>query len=276
MCRQGNANMMRTRLTIEIPGRNDDATLCEPAHGIPAGFTASQPEIQSGIAALLVKARGHKRVEQELTPVSVSGALFINMGIVLPRCNRRVLHGQRHHAPEMLSDFEETLDDCGITRDKTTSIAGHIRPLGKRVQGQNSPVVIANDVGMQDGQWLHSPAQFDVALIAHDDPRMLPGSGNSVTHGLGGEDMAGWITRGIEPGEVGCCRPNVNRAPGEGSTNRVGGISDFGYGNRIAGSEVQQSWELSDELLRPNHGEHRTRFNHHAMLARQPIRAGVA
>src|SRR3569833_2342859 len=86
---------------VELPRPDEDAQPGEGLHGVPAGFVAGQPEVETGLGMVDTEAVRLEGGAQGLAAAGVPLPLLLDVLVVLERDRHRGLYGRRHHRPSV-------------------------------------------------------------------------------------------------------------------------------------------------------------------------------
>ena len=201
-------------------------------------------------------------IEHRAAP-PVAFALLGDMLVVIQRGDHGRLNGAGHHQAGVFAHLQQPGHHVRVARHETGPVAGHVRPLRQGMDGEQPLVTVPAYRGMEHGDRLGVPAEFDVALVAdHQDaglrgptPRSPPGCPGR------GRRRSGWpgsspraATPPSETGPGSRRRPGDGRAAGEPRPHLVGGVRQIREGHPAAHAE--QPGQQRHQFLRTHRRQH--------------------
>ncbi len=218
---------------------------------------------------------GQRRGEHR-APVGVARPLLGNVHVVGQRRGHGRLNRRRDHRPAVPPHFQQPGDKPWIPGDEAGAVAGEVRPLGQRVNGEQPLVGAAADIGMQHRDGPGFPAQLDVALVTGDDDAAISGPAHDRPHLVHGQHPARRVGRGVQPDQGHAVRRAEHRfAASQQGTDLVGRICRCRYPDPVARPEPELARKLRDQFLGPDHRQNGGRLDDHPEPARQPARRRV-
>ena len=237
------------------------------------------PQVQSGLGVVDRPARLGERPSQQRTPGRVPLPLRDGVRVIGQRRRHRRLHRSRHDHPGLPPDRQQPRDQRRVAGHEPGPVAGQVRPLGQRMDGQHARVRPVAHVRVQHGDGRDLPAQAEVALVGGHHRPAFGRPGHHLAQVPGREHPPGRVRRRVQPHQLDPGGPGRQQAvrgdgggPGQPRAGVVGRVGQRRVHQHVTGPEPEHDGQPGDELLGPDDRQHVVRRHPDPVGAFQPAR----
>ncbi len=164
----GGAHKRASGGTVEVAGAQQRPTLAGELLGELPGITRTvpnlEPQVEPSVRHRDVETRPPtEHIGQPFQAVSIAAALDLDVDVIVEGDDASGLARTRDHHPDMLADLPQVFDEFRIACVEPDPGASQIRPLGQRMNGDDSvKAMFENRASPVD------PSELDIALIRKD------------------------------------------------------------------------------------------------------------
>ena len=217
------------------------------------------------------------------------------MRLIAQGGNHGGLHGCGHDHAGVLAAVDNVRHELGGAGHEGGAVAGQVRLLGQRVDGQQAGEVAVAHSRIQDGGHRltaaglvpGAPTELRVALVRGHHGTDFAGLRHDVAQLLHSADRAIRVGRGVHPNQLHAAAGvgvqlvqavgGHGFGAGEAGTHVIGGVGDARVHDHVAGAQAQQEGQPGYELLRADRGHDGLRVQAlHAAAALKPFGDGLA
>ncbi len=168
-----------------------------------------------------------------------------------------------HDQPGVLAHLQQRADHGRVAGDEAGAVAGGVRPLGERMDGEQAVQRAAVDPRVEDGDRLGLPAELAVAFVAGQHGARLAGGRDPGAGLVRVEDAAVRVGRGVDPDQPRLERGDRGRVvaghrvrPRDPGAHLIGRVGDLGVHHSVCAGQAEQGGQPGDQLLGADHRQH--------------------